>query len=1575
MAHGNHHHSSSSSANPDKYTTLDSQSRSRRDSLPQSSSSSQNGMLGRTESEKISIAFPSSSRGKRSDDNARRSTAGDPESFASRLGALPSSSRNGRSPSRDSQRRFEERGTRETEHGGSRRSAAFEDSRSDGRRGSANSRYGYSESGASRDYRENRDRDRRHESSSYREDDRMRDRRYSRESDRDRGHRVEFGDRGHYRSSDRHGERHRDGERGWGKDHRRDREDERRPRERDARERDSERGDESRGSGRERSRRDSVHKERTRERGDGPPQDDLGRSEEQGRGEDEEKPRDQQRDQSKDRRDSRGWGQSSRHGESDREASSSKERRASQFHKPPSPPSNRWVARQKAEDPSTDKIKATGLLANEESRPKIHIPLTGNASSQSFKTIRPPPPHIEAKLSIPRPPSPGQRPPTPTRPPSSPAKPSIPLAGAPPTPPKTLVRPVRPIPSGPATFSGLPNQRRTTSLSSSTQSRPVTPPLPLVPSAVASVAPSLTGKEDAPPPPSETAPPVPERSPSPSPPPIKIPFQSSTLSGLTSLSRANNPEKKANGGSEMPPSFHFRPLPVPAFPKETSSEASSPALEVPAPRPAALAERAPEASWVCPPYVAPACVKHRPGTGNFLVFKDADGKEQKRLDGMIDGKVVEVVDPRKDLSKEQLARGRGSAKQRDEFHEVNFQASDLPYQWDSNSTGPAPPPPPAAVLITGLSPLTTVDQITKYLRPHGRIKELDSKVNPKTGMQLGICWVKFDSPPSGKPGTANDVASSVVKMCDGKRISNNGNEKIKVVLDGRGLRTAKAVKEEMERLYPPKKAVDIPLEGNKPTPTPATAPTSTPTPSSQVASTPARLTSANGVGTVGNHTPVARPGPTTALNGKTIYTKPLGQGFQGGFQAQRFGSNAPYNDRFNNNQSQHRPFGHANLRHLGPYAPGGARNPLPRPLQQPVQHLESSFTSAPFEKHGASADRGRALNGRSSRDRSLTLTSSESDSDDDRRPGRRGLSPYGQGGVSKSGPSPEDEERLAKIREQIKENGKPYIFVISQGLPTTASYEGFLGDHFKLFKPAKILQAHLGWYILFPEDNAAAQAKRVLDGTLVQGRTINLAVQTSGPRVTQPLTAPADAPDRMSALASVPTGDPTWKKMTIAKKNRPAVRKVEKERLKPVKKLRPVDSSSSEDEEAPASVAALKSKVKRDVNYSSDSSTSEDDTPISRGKLSTKSIVKVKKESEPVVEEIPIGDVTSADAIKHSAKSKKLQIDSEDEDEIPLSTKVASTKKRPAPAKGKKANKKARIEPDGAESMDVDMPPPPPKKKKPTKTEVDKFIASGALVDEEDAYWLGQVLAAQEAGVEPVFSDDEEIRVEEAHPLYHRSGSWRAEGWKKIPQVQKSRYLPQRNRAAVASEDNSVTTGRTARLAGRDQHRQTAAVAANQTVESDLFAFNQLRIRKKQLRFARSAIEGYGLYAMETIHVGEMVCEYVGDLIRATVADVREQVYLKQGIGSSYLFRIDNDIVCDATFKGSVSRLINHSCDPSANAKIIKVNGQSKIVIYAERTLYPGEEILYDYKFPLEDDPALRVPCLCGAATCRGWLN
>ncbi len=57
---------------------------------------------------------------------------------------------------------------------------------------------------------------------------------------------------------------------------------------------------------------------------------------------------------------------------------------------------------------------------------------------------------------------------------------------------------------------------------------------------------------------------------------------------------------------------------------------------------------------------------------------------------------------------------------------------------------------------------------------------------------------------------------------------------------------------------------------------------------------------------------------------------------------------------------------------------------------------------------------------------------------------------------------------------------------------------------------------------------------------------------------------------------------------------------------------------------------------------------------------------------------------------------------------------------------------------------------------------------------------------------------------------------------------------------------------------------------------------------------------------------------------------------------------------------------------PNCYAKIIPVESQKKIVIYSKRDIRLGEEITYDYKFPLEEQ---KIPCRCGTPTCRGSLN
>lgn len=67
--------------------------------------------------------------------------------------------------------------------------------------------------------------------------------------------------------------------------------------------------------------------------------------------------------------------------------------------------------------------------------------------------------------------------------------------------------------------------------------------------------------------------------------------------------------------------------------------------------------------------------------------------------------------------------------------------------------------------------------------------------------------------------------------------------------------------------------------------------------------------------------------------------------------------------------------------------------------------------------------------------------------------------------------------------------------------------------------------------------------------------------------------------------------------------------------------------------------------------------------------------------------------------------------------------------------------------------------------------------------------------------------------------------------------------------------------------------------------------------------------------------VGDMVIEYAGEVIRAVLADQREKKYEamsgRRGVGGCYMFRIDDNLVVDATLKGNAARFINHSCDVS----------------------------------------------------------
>jgi histone-lysine N-methyltransferase SETD1 len=135
--------------------------------------------------------------------------------------------------------------------------------------------------------------------------------------------------------------------------------------------------------------------------------------------------------------------------------------------------------------------------------------------------------------------------------------------------------------------------------------------------------------------------------------------------------------------------------------------------------------------------------------------------------------------------------------------------------------------------------------------------------------------------------------------------------------------------------------------------------------------------------------------------------------------------------------------------------------------------------------------------------------------------------------------------------------------------------------------------------------------------------------------------------------------------------------------------------------------------------------------------------------------------------------------------------------------------------------------------------------------------------------------------------------------------------------------------------ARRVDNRRSVAENWARHGNTDDIRFNQLKKRKKLVSVARSAIHNWGLFASEDIPKDEMIIEYVGELVRPAVAKSRERRYLESGIGSSYLFKLDEDTIIDATKKGCAARRINHSCEANCTAKIITVDKSKRIVLYA----------------------------------------
>mmetsp|Transcript_24583 Transcript_24583/g.73705 ORF Transcript_24583/g.73705 Transcript_24583/m.73705 type:complete len:680 (+) Transcript_24583:187-2226(+) len=132
--------------------------------------------------------------------------------------------------------------------------------------------------------------------------------------------------------------------------------------------------------------------------------------------------------------------------------------------------------------------------------------------------------------------------------------------------------------------------------------------------------------------------------------------------------------------------------------------------------------------------------------------------------------------------------------------------------------------------------------------------------------------------------------------------------------------------------------------------------------------------------------------------------------------------------------------------------------------------------------------------------------------------------------------------------------------------------------------------------------------------------------------------------------------------------------------------------------------------------------------------------------------------------------------------------------------------------------------------------------------------------------------------------------------------------------------------------------------------------------------------KGHGIFlASGQLHEGDLVGEYVGEVIDKIEFARRKAVYREKGHEHLYFMNLDAERVIDSTVKGCFTRFTNHSCDPNMVLEKWTVNGEIRMGLYAGRTIETGEELVFDYKYERIDERS--HPCYCGSDNCRGELD
>lgn len=441
------------------------------------------------------------------------------------------------------------------------------------------------------------------------------------------------------------------------------------------------------------------------------------------------------------------------------------------------------------------------------------------------------------------------------------------------------------------------------------------------------------------------------------------------------------------------------------------------------------------------------------------------------------------------------------------------------------------------------------------------------------------------------------------------------------------------------------------------------------------------------------------------------------------------------------------------------------------------------------------------------------------------------------GGSWRAPPKDAPASARSDAERRVAALGHDYLYV--PRVPSRAMDAATLRSHLASFQPEMVLDDERGWYVGFRRADAAARCRMVLGADTLSGYRLTLELRTPHALAAErPPSKPSAPPEPMPAERA-PARARTYTRAELL------------------------------DEAARLLLSELTTMLTRDI-------TTRTVTPIVQGFLR------------------PDGPGGQLLAQHHSELKKRPSVAKPSAlpsfrrlEPIPRRPGAEAPPRTPVPRKGapkRAAAAGATPTPGDATPTPDDATPTPgyatprPGDATPTPPVAPEAplplldpVALGVVRNAEELRYFDQILAREARGDDAVGTEPDSA---------HDAGSARAQGFYRIPARDKALHVPDRNRASTeALSASALASARHARADSRrlaldlEQHKREILS------DTDLLHINQLQTRKKQLKFAKSPIHDWGLYAMELIPAGDMVIEYVGEIVRQQVADHREKMY------------------------------------------------------------------------------------------------